>query len=437
MLLALSSAVARSLEKDEALWSSVAGVCSPALRREFFGNNDYPVGDSRDSVSDACHNLRLRNQLNLPGKHRYWRTVLLQFGFSAKVGIERLPFWLAGYGVPETVRELLTEGTANSSLRFQELWKDLERWGRSGRDPVLEDRLQNNPWYPWESHAKLCAGLIAGRHQSSHPSPRAEDEDDSLSLFAPPRLRDETLDLVLSNHIPLDIANSSTPVLRVFVEGLGSRALVRDANGKRTMEHGSFCVSIYDALEKPVREIRVFATTGVIYQERLAMWEEEDVALFRGRSGIQVRDLSRFVPEVGCPYALVARNYVQLDSASGRVDYTERSSDWCLYRFSRGFPKGLSASVEGVEIWSLTGARNLRSTMAGATLVAHESSATRLNLALQLPPPWTAERFRFAGSLFQKQRHSAVFPGVSLFQEICTSSCYATWRKAFRRNQCH
>jgi hypothetical protein len=401
MLLALSSAVARSLEKDEALWSSVADACSPPLRREIFGTNDYPVGESRNSLSEACHHLGLRNQLNLPGKHRYWRTVLLQFGFSAKVGMERLPFWLTGYGVPETVRELLTEGRANSSLRFQELWKDLERWGRSGRDPAVEDRLQSNPWYPWESHAKLCAGLSAGRHQTSHPSPRAEDEDDSLSLFAPPRLRDETIDLALSHHIPLEIANSSTPVLRVFVEGLGSRALVRDANGKRKIGDGSFRVGIYDALEKPVREIRVFGTTGVIYQERFAIWEEEDVTLFRGRSGIRVRDLASFVPDVGCPYALIARSYVQLDSASGRIDYTERSNDLCLYRFPRGLPKGLSALVEGVVVWSLTDARNfLRSTMPGASLVVRELSATRLNLALHLPTPWMAERFRFAGNLF-------------------------------------
>jgi hypothetical protein len=117
MLLALSSAVARSLEKDEALWSSVADACSPPLRREIFGTNDYPVGESRNSLSEACHHLGLRNQLNLPGKHRYWRTVLLQFGFSAKVGMERLPFWLTGYGlrVGQTARSAFKNSGRTSS----------------------------------------------------------------------------------------------------------------------------------------------------------------------------------------------------------------------------------------------------------------------------------------------------------------------------------
>ncbi len=113
MLLVISSAVARSLEKDEALWHSVADSCSPALQRALFGNTDYPVGETRDALSEACQTLGLRHQLNLPGKHRYWRTVLLQFGFNAKAGATRLPFWLAGYNVPDTVKALLAEGGVN------------------------------------------------------------------------------------------------------------------------------------------------------------------------------------------------------------------------------------------------------------------------------------------------------------------------------------
>jgi hypothetical protein len=152
MLLVISSAAARSLEKDEALWHTVADFCSPALQRALFGNTDYPVGETRDALSEACQTLGLRHQVNLPGKHRYWRTVLLQFGFNAKAGATRLPFWLAGYNVPDTVKALLAEGGENSLTLFRELWTDLERWSRKSSDPGLEGRLRKNPWYPAESH---------------------------------------------------------------------------------------------------------------------------------------------------------------------------------------------------------------------------------------------------------------------------------------------
>ena len=90
LLLLIGTSVARSLEKDEPLWQMVADACSDDLRDGLFAHTDYPVGEARDAFSDACESLGLRHQLDLPGKHRYWRTVQLQFGFSAKVGASDL-----------------------------------------------------------------------------------------------------------------------------------------------------------------------------------------------------------------------------------------------------------------------------------------------------------------------------------------------------------
>jgi hypothetical protein len=401
MLLAVSTAVARSLEKDEALWHSVADACSPALQRELFGNSDYPVGEARDALSEACHTLGLRHQLNLPGKHRFWRTVLLQFGFSAKVGAARLPFWLAGYNVPDTIRALLTEGDENSSHYFQELWRELERWNRRSGEVGLEERLHKNPWYPAESHDALRESFTADRDPALYLPLRAEDEDANPSIFGSPRLRDTVWNLTLSNHLPVEIANAPGAVLRLYVEGIGWRKLVRDGDGRRQMDEGSLRVRISDALETPSREIHVLGGGGTLYRERFAFWtDEEDLILFRGEAGRRVRDLARFTPEAGCPYAVVARSDVQLRAASGNIDCSERGEDWCLYRFSQGLPPEFAATVEGHPLWSPNAAPPACPMLQGASLGVHEVSATRLQLRAHLPAGWKAERFRFGGTRF-------------------------------------
>ncbi len=401
MLLVLGSAVARSLERDEALWRSVADSCSPALQREFFSNADYPVEEVREALSEACQALGLRHQLNLPGKHRYWRTVLLQFGFSARVGATRLPFWLAGYSIPETVTALLTEGSENSSTQFQELWRDLERWNRRFDDTSVEARLRKNPWYPAESHGLLRDGLAADRDRDAYPQHRAEDEDANPTVFAPPRLHETTLDLNLSNYLPSEIANAPGVVIRLHVDGIGWRRLVRNDEGRLQMDEGPLRVLVSDALEKPSREVRVVGGGGTLYRERFAFWtDEDDLILFRGQAGGRVHDLARFVPEAGCPYAVVARSDVQLKTALGWIESSERGDEWCLYRFPQGLPLGLTASVEDSLLWYPGEAPTTRPTLQGAAVCVRELSATHLQLTAHMPLGWTSERFRFGGTRF-------------------------------------
>ena len=175
------------------------------LRNALFGHTDYPVGEARDAFSDACESLGLRHQLDLPGKHRYWRTVQLQFGFSAKVGASRLPYWLAGYGVPEAVKSLLSEGDSNGSQSFRHLWGHLKIWSRRLDETTAQEEVCNSLWYPVEAHELIRNGLAAGRDQASVASFRVEDEDAVCSLFDTPRFRDGMFQIGLSNSLPKEI----------------------------------------------------------------------------------------------------------------------------------------------------------------------------------------------------------------------------------------
>jgi len=66
LLLLIGTAVARSLDKDEPLWQMVADSCSDELRGALFAHTDYPVGEARDALNEACRSLGLRHQLDLP-----------------------------------------------------------------------------------------------------------------------------------------------------------------------------------------------------------------------------------------------------------------------------------------------------------------------------------------------------------------------------------
>ncbi len=147
------------------------------------------------------------------------------------------------------------------------------------------------------------------------------------------------------------------------------------------MDEGPLRVRISDALQVPCREVRVLGGGGTLYRERFAFWtNEDDLILFRGHAGARVRDLARFLPEAGCPYAVVARSDVQLQAASRRIDYSERGDEWCLYRFWEGLPAGLTASIEGSLFWNPGASLTTSPVLQGAALGVRELSATRLQL---------------------------------------------------------
>lgn len=190
LLLLVATAVARNQE-DDVLWSRVAACCSSSLRYSWFGRGEYPLSECRDSLRDACQILGLRNQLHLRGKMHYWRTIMLQFGFSAKVAQRQLPVWLAGYVIPETVRTLLSPGEENYSSSFDSYWRALGEGATGNISADVEARIANSPWCPPESRGVIASGLLQTRIAKSPVSlGRIEDEERNPTIFGTPRLGD-------------------------------------------------------------------------------------------------------------------------------------------------------------------------------------------------------------------------------------------------------
>ena len=402
LLLLIGAAVARSLDLDQPLWHKVAESCSQPLRESWFSSNDYPIDELRGSIRGVCNSLGLRNQLDLRDKHRYWRTVQLQFGFSAKVAAARLPFWLAGYSVPETIKSLLSEDDLNHSTKFCALWASLNAWNNDQSNHHAENELRSNSWYPTEAHDLIKQGLAAGRDTALSTFSRLKDEEAISSVLSVPRFRNEEFQIGLASILPNEISRSSAPVLTLYVEGFSLSHLVRDEQGKLRLERSYLSAPAEEVLDSPTREVSVSGRSGVVYKERFSFWpHDSDLVLFRGTAGRLITKLEGFVPDPGGPLTVITSEAVDLHIGSDPpLQCQTRSREWKLFSFPEGCPIGLEARIEELCIWSPAHATSQPSP-AGFSLAAREESITSVEVNASAPANWSIQRVRFAGQSFQ------------------------------------
>ena len=398
ILLLAGAAISHNLEADEPLWQAVADVLSPQLRMALFGTGGYPNLESRNSLAEAAKSLGLREQLDLPGTHRYWRTVQLQVGFSGNAAAARLSSWLAGQGIPQTIFALLSDSDENGSEAFRALWKDLRQWRHHLEDLDLEKRILRNPWYPAASHKQIKEGLARGRGIEIGP-----EGEPIATMIGGIRIRNGSFEIETSTYLPPEIATASAKTLQLHIEGKkGLYKLVRNPEGERIIEDGPVRMPVRDALEQPAREMRVIGIGGTLYRERLELWAEEDeVLLFDGRSGRQVHDLERFNPRPGRGYLVIARADVEIRSAGQRADWADRSVRWCYYPFPNGFPPGLEAAIENVSFWAPEWSQQPANQLPGLSCHIRELSANRLSVLVTPPSGWAVERFKFSGKTIE------------------------------------
>lgn len=400
VLLAVGAAVSRTLDMEDPLWERVAAACSPSLRSSLFRVGLYPVQEARDSLADTCLSLGLRHQLDLPGKHRYWRTVQLQVGFSGKAGAARLWAWLAGFSMPETFKALLGETGGNGSTEFKRLWWLMHRWSANLESSDLEEELLRNPWYPIESHDAIKAGISAGR-RFAVPGAGPIEEANASTLLSTARFKGGEFEIRLSDFLPGEVLGSTSAALRLHVEGLGRvLRLTRKEDGSRGLEGENFRISVWNALQKPSLEVRVVGQRGTIYKERYNLWQDDfDLLLWEERTGRPVRDLNRFQLEAGCAYSVIARREVRLSTTAGEVYCADRSESWAYYSFPNGFPPGMEAKLDGTTIWAPR-ASKYTPALDGCSLRIRESSITSLSVEAIAPAGWAIDGFRFCGKRF-------------------------------------
>ena len=394
LFLALSAAVARTQDGNEALWAAVSKRMNPHLHRSYFGTVDYPIDVTRRGLQDVCERSRLRHQIDMPGKHRYWRTVMLQIGFTPKGAAARLHYWLLGYGVPESIATLLEEDDENGSSRFRDLWWGLQRWQQGALDQRHRGALLENTWYSPCLQKAIEEGY---RHRAYiHPAQlRVEDESDEATLFSPALLRDDAFTLALSPTPPARFLAQPALPFRVVV-GSQTINLFHDDNGRLKLEGGSAKVG------RGIRqfEVKAYQSGDLVYRQLVELWQEEDdMTIFDGKSGKRTRDVATFVAETGHPYVVLSRADVELRPRAARIE--SANDDWRFHVFPNGLPVSLGAYVEDFPIWTLSrSSQAVRRRKAGVLEIRFESM-TRVNLLAVPENGKYIQSFRIAGRTFK------------------------------------
>jgi hypothetical protein len=168
LFLILASEVCRANSNEDAVWPAVTAVLDkvtfPAL---FVGGQ--PTTVCKSVVAAGAHRLKLRSLIDRYGAQEYFDTLKLQFGFTRRGAVRRLPDWLDGLGPPIAVRILTgvePEYRDLKSTTFSHLWETLRDFRRgNASDAYTSAFLQSSPWIrpDWACELMRAAKLRPNR----------------------------------------------------------------------------------------------------------------------------------------------------------------------------------------------------------------------------------------------------------------------------------
>jgi hypothetical protein len=182
LLLVLASEVCRTSSNEDSVWPAVTAVLiadTVSFSALFVGGQ--PTTACKNAFAAGSRRLRLRNLIDRYGAQEYFDTLKLQFGFTRRGSVRKLPQWLDGLGLPIAVKILtgveLEYGDLRSSS-FTDLWKALQDF-RHNRisEECTSLLLQASPWIrpEWTPDLMAAAKLRTPRPQTPSDAPEALD----------------------------------------------------------------------------------------------------------------------------------------------------------------------------------------------------------------------------------------------------------------------
>ena len=141
------------LASESARRNASEGQVCPAVRERFPQQaanvlfvQGQPRGPFKDAIEAMSRKLDLRHVFGIEGTQNYYVSVYLQFGFT-RLGMERLPFWLAGHPSTQAIFYLGNRGDRLFSASFASLWNTLRDYRRNNitKTRALQ-ALKQTPW---------------------------------------------------------------------------------------------------------------------------------------------------------------------------------------------------------------------------------------------------------------------------------------------------
>jgi len=150
IFLFFTSEVARRDASEGHLWKFVCKVSGKTPRFDddveaLLFVQGQPTQALKQAVEQAAYAFNLRNVFGISGLMNWFDTVFLQFGFTRRGFLERLPFWLAGHATTQAITWLLS-GQRHSPT-FAALWHNLQELRRKNiRPDQFLLRAKDSPW---------------------------------------------------------------------------------------------------------------------------------------------------------------------------------------------------------------------------------------------------------------------------------------------------
>ena len=353
MFLLTASEAARREANEGQVWSTVRQQFQGSAERVLFSQG-HPREPLKDAMEASARKLRLRHVYGREGTQEYYIGVYLQFGFTRK-GVVRLPYWLAGQAMSESIRYLIGEGDkALQSTSFTELWDALKNFRRNN---ITREHahavLEKSPWIlpDWTSDLLTRARerLELGTSEAGQTS-ETEIEQAPPQFLSAPRLRwNSPSQPTFVSHIQ-NLADLELDSDRYLINS-GSKTLSRLFRN----DDGSYNPNpeeIVIPTESPELMLTMVDDLGDSPASQLVtLWDPtEEVTIFDLSTGRSISEDSRLAS--GKEYGLLLSNDLELAPAGlpfhsvGGNSHSKR-----LYRVTELANRPVSVSLGGDSIW--------------------------------------------------------------------------------------
>jgi len=358
LLLILASEVCRENSNEDSVWPAVTSAVQPDKRflsPLFVGGQ--PTTACKMALAAGARKLQLRNLIDRYGAQEYFDNLKLQFGFTLRGAVRRLPEWLDGLGRPIAVRILTGVEPEYGDLwscSFNDLWKGLDDFRRS-RVSVenISALLQASPWIRPQWAPEL---IRASKLRTNRPSP-------TLSV---PQILDRTDEPLCELLLRWDYPAKPGLWLRLnkerVYEILGGRDRAAFAVDGRvvdrwTLQEGggwrgrSELPCQAEGAKHNLRpNLMSISSDGKLLEEvdLLEMGMGEPLLIFDLGNGSMVSLTSKLSPSAD--YGLICDTDLSVPAVTQAVKLKDRVA----YRLTSPWPQDLSVVCDGIKYWEPT-----------------------------------------------------------------------------------
>src|SRR6266487_2047928 len=363
LLLLFTVEVARRRATEGHLWITLQQDCFSGSSLRFLYASGQPTRAHKDALEAAARWLNLRHVFGIAGLQNWFDTIYLQFGFTHRGFLRRLPEWLVGQGRTQAIQHLL-EGEMQSKT-FCALWDDLRNLRRGNiKAERLRITLARNPWILPEWIDDLISQATAKIELGYGAETKISEEAGSFEPFLDgPILR---WDLSKSPQFVCHVSNIAKfdliePTYKIVIGGRSYVLLQRNDDDIYTL-HPSEEIILPTMVSQLVASL-VSATGQIIASMTLQLWNSsDDVNVFRTSSGRRIVDAWQETMRSEVSYLLLAAADLTITPEPLRwCELDTHSTKTKLYFIEQGWPSSMKALLAGQILWQPNMKRALKS----------------------------------------------------------------------------